>query len=574
MTPKHRPGPLGKSCLTCKQRHKKCDQRQPICSRCEDGQFECLGYNHNNKAKMEPTQPKTVILTEATRNGGPRPSTYLAGVGNEPPSGHLGEPLVSGEWFQGPPTAPLSPNSCANFDLNDQNINLGCTSNNKFALANPQKGRVQDYVCLSTIRSTLKATEGPMSILRKIVSLQMQLPHSPSDPLKNFLNSQWSLEYILAHSDQARDHWYFKPINYKQQRPQEDTILRLRTSNFARWISLLGIALTDAFFTGDMSQSSLYDLWLVRTEDAVKRELTRDLPPRETQQHLSDLVHIVLLKTMMIRSSNSYQMLQSITPTFLQVVYSNPKLWPIGSDFAYVSLSHILASKACDLAIFTFMDCTCAMAFGLPQHVEYDTTICPQPNSSPAIQWAYGSPVEFQAVLIDINACRDRSPTARDWREIERWLLTWQSRPGEQTFTDSWMMVSWYAVQESWRLALLAYLYMAVCNAPSDDSRIQSCIKQTIQVVGTIRNQRSSDAHVSLFIQYLIIGICARSEAHRGVVRDKLLAPVGTKLWLMRASDFVPVLDHLWHGAGAGGQPVKWNDYMRSREAMLPVIMV
>ncbi|KAH7338118.1 hypothetical protein B0J17DRAFT_411355 [Rhizoctonia solani] len=41
------PGPVVKSCLTCKQRHKKCNQRRPICTSCEAGGVECLGYSHN-----------------------------------------------------------------------------------------------------------------------------------------------------------------------------------------------------------------------------------------------------------------------------------------------------------------------------------------------------------------------------------------------------------------------------------------------------------------------------------------------------------------------------------------------
>ncbi|CAE6416039.1 unnamed protein product, partial [Rhizoctonia solani] len=183
------------------------------------------------------------------------------------------------------------------------------------------------------------------------------------------------------------------------------------------------------------------------------------------------------------------------------------------------------------------------------------------------------TPTYFQLLLADINACRDKSPTARDWRDVEQQLLTWQYQPGEHTFTESWMTITWYAVQESWRLGLLAYLYLAVCGTSSDDLRIQSCIRQTLQIVGAVKNCGSSNAHVSFFVQYLMVGICAQSELHRKAVRDKLSASNETKLWILRAPEFVPVLDHLWHGAAAGGRPIKWCDYMRSREAMLPVIL-
>ncbi|KDN40052.1 hypothetical protein RSAG8_08373, partial [Rhizoctonia solani AG-8 WAC10335] len=33
-------------CLTCKNRKKKCDETRPICTRCINGDFECLGYDH------------------------------------------------------------------------------------------------------------------------------------------------------------------------------------------------------------------------------------------------------------------------------------------------------------------------------------------------------------------------------------------------------------------------------------------------------------------------------------------------------------------------------------------------
>jgi hypothetical protein len=116
-------------------------------------------------------------------------------------------------------------------------------------------------------------------------------------------------------------------------------------------------------------------------------------------------------------------------------------------------------------------------------------------------------------------------------------------------------------------------------------------VRQIFQVIGTVKKQESSEANVPFFIQFLMVsgfiqlffklmvkswtqaGICARSEKHRALARDELANVSETKFWLLRSVDFVPVLDHLWHGAAAGGRPVKWSDYIFSREAMLPVIM-
>ncbi|KDN33680.1 hypothetical protein RSAG8_13232, partial [Rhizoctonia solani AG-8 WAC10335] len=420
-------------------------------------------------------------------------------------------------------------------------------------------------------RPALETTDSPMSILRKIINLQTQLPYSPLDPLETFLNSHWFVEYILEQSDKIMDNWYFKPTNYERKHFLGDAVHRLQTSSLNRWTTFVAVGLVQSFFTGDMSQTSQHSYWMGHIENSAKRELTRDLVPREMQQRRSDWVHISLMKTMIIPNSNTYQVLRSITPTFLQVVYSDPQLWPRGCSPTSIPLSNVLASEVHELAFFTFMDSACAMAFGLPQQVEYDTTIYSQQTRPPSHQWAHSTPAYFQLLFADINACRDKSPNARGWREIEQCLQSWHFRSDEYTFAESWMTIAWYAVQESWRLALLAYLYMAVCGTPSNDPRVQSCIKQILQVVRIVRERGPPRAHVSFFVQYLIVGICARSEAHRKVVRDKLSAH--DKLCIVRALDFVPVLDHLWHGAAAGGRPINWSDYMRSREEVLPIVI-
>ncbi|KAJ1305336.1 hypothetical protein OPQ81_000352 [Rhizoctonia solani] len=135
------------------------------------------------------------------------------------------------------------------------------------------------------------------------------------------------------------------------------------------------------------------------------------------------------------------------------------------------------------------------------------------------------------------------------------------------------MVVAWLAVQESWRLTLLAYLYMAVCELPSDDPRIQRCVTQILKLVDTVKADASTGVKVPFFVQYLMAGICARSEKHRALVRDKLLDKHESKFWKIRGADFVPVLDHLWRKVGPDGRPVTWRDYVRSREAMLPVVV-
>ncbi|KAJ1305332.1 hypothetical protein OPQ81_000348 [Rhizoctonia solani] len=423
-------------------------------------------------------------------------------------------------------------------------------------------------------RSTV-VTGSAMSILQQIGGPCTRLPHSVPGPSKTCLDSQWLINTIIARVEKAMARWYLKPTNHQKEHFRQDTVQRLRYSKFARWIGLVGGSLIESFLTGDMSHSRIHNAWLEYIENSLKRELTLDLAPWEIRERRTNLVHVSLMKTMLIHSSNTYQLLRHITPVFLQVAYSTPALWLNDCDLTRIPLLNILTSGCHELAYFAFIDCTYAMISGLPQQVEYDTTIPPRPRRSRSYQWAPNSSLEMLLALADINACRDKFPSSqlRDWKDIEKWLLAWQSEPGDPVFSESQITIAWYAVQESWRLSLLTYLYLAVCDAPSDDPRIQSCVKQILQIVGMIKKPRASDINVSFFCQYLIVGICARSEAHRKIVWDKITSEDETRLWLMRAPDLAPVLDHLWRGAAADGHPVKWSDYVHSREAVLPIAL-
>ncbi|ELU41621.1 fungal zn(2)-Cys(6) binuclear cluster domain-containing protein [Rhizoctonia solani AG-1 IA] len=102
----------------------------------------------------------------------------------------------------------------------------------------------------------------------------------------------------------------------------------------------------------------------------------------------------------------------------------------------------------------------------------------------------------------------------------------------------------------------------AVCGVPTDDPRIQVALKQVFQLIGVIRRQ---DPPVSN------AGICSRTEKQRKIVRTRLGCVDETRMWSFRSAEIVPVLDHLWLGAGMGGQPVTWNNYFHSRRTALPL---
>lgn len=129
-----------------------------------------------------------------------------------------------------------------------------------------------------------------------------------------------------------------------------------------------------------------------------------------------------------------------------------------------------------------------------------------------------------------------------------------------------------------------------MCYVNSHDHRIQPAVRQIIQLIDVVSGSRL-DVHllfpsliVSIYLPpfshwYLYphydlwkqAGLAARYEKHRTVVRKTLSPFYGTGFWVLPGAEFIKVLDHVWHGVGAGGAPVNWEDYVCSRKAMLPV---
>ncbi|KAF8686354.1 hypothetical protein RHS04_00148 [Rhizoctonia solani] len=561
--------------------HKKCDQQQPVCERCEAGGFECLGYGHNKRAAVRTTEvgPGSSPISGVLEGGDS--SSRLSGSNVDKQASGSSLPLEAGlvasfrsligenvGALQDVAVSSTESTASSNFD-SEQPPKTVCTSVSRTS----QPYQVEDYLRLFAARPTHEAPVGPTALLRKITVLQAQLPYLSLDPLKTFLNCTWCVDYLLEQSDKHMDRWYLKPLNYTKKRAHKDVVLRLQNSVFSRWIILVAMCVSESFRMGDMSQDTSSNFWIGCIENSLGNELAQELGPRRTQDRLIDWIHVSILKAMITPNSNVHRLLRDNVATFLQLLFSYPTLWPADSEFTNIPLSNLLCSEAHEAAYFALVDCVYAMASGLPQQLNYDTTMHQRPSAASLYQWIHGCPTEFQLILADINACRDRFPMARDKKEIENWLLTWQPHPSDYIFAESWMTVTWYAVQESWRLSLLVYLYLAVCGVSSNDQRIQLYIRQITQVVGAVKKRGSSGKHICFFIQYLMVGICARNETHRKIARDKLLAPSESKLWLIRTADFVPVLDHLWHGTAANGNPIKWSDYMRSREAVLPIMI-
>ncbi|CAE6416030.1 unnamed protein product, partial [Rhizoctonia solani] len=156
-------------------------------------------YGHNRRAPMLTVQPEVTHLSTALMSGGTFSNSTF--TGSESERTRLEDHLAPEEWNETTcPTSPCPKSLSAGIDDENAKLNPAFDRdiNSSSALSSSKTRRVEDYLYLFATRPTFKATDSPMSILCKIVNLQTQLPYSPLDPLKTFLNSHWFFDYIIA----------------------------------------------------------------------------------------------------------------------------------------------------------------------------------------------------------------------------------------------------------------------------------------------------------------------------------------------------------------------------------------
>ncbi|KAF8599449.1 hypothetical protein BDV93DRAFT_300265 [Ceratobasidium sp. AG-I] len=316
--------------------------------------------------------------------------------------------------------------------------------------------------------------------------------------------------------------------------------------------------------------------WINKCDEEVTNALNPNLSVEELEIHLFGLLELIFLKFVAINTQAGYSLLRRSVPVFIGLVSSDPSLLVERQGLLLISVTRALDFHRCEVKQFVFRDSMIAFALGTPSFVQYDTSDCSTiPFAVSPLEWAHGIPAEFVVCIVQVNAWRASNPgipDANDWPALVLRTLTWMPKAmdlvGEASCQDSYKVVARLAVQETWRHAVLIYIYMGMCLFSSNDPQVQHSVKQIVQLMEVLSK---SPLDVQLFLPYLTAGLAARYEHQRAAVRDKIASFFDTRIWILPGAEFIKVLDHLWHGAAVGGAPVTWDDYVYSRRAVLPI---
>ncbi|QRW24304.1 Fungal specific transcription factor domain [Rhizoctonia solani] len=353
----------------------------------------------------------------------------------------------------------------------------------------------------------------------------------------NPLFSGQIIDFILAQYEPVLEMVFFRPTREMLDFARQKLIVRLQESNLTHWSMYIGARIFQALMKyGKRADLRFLEKCVQRMGEHVCSQTTRDGSLTGALHALSGGLESKHLHPQTTNSVGSYSSTRS----------------------------HFILGVAPTIAYDTTMPVvrTPIECNGLPGSIH-------------PTEWMHGSPIELTALIIKISLWRAKHPDIQcapesTWKPLEIEAWAWAPRvasPG--ALNEPNQMVIRMAVQEGWRHAGLIYLYMGMCGCMSDDPRVQASVRQIVQLLQILQPDLTTRSHY--FIPCLIASICTPSEKHRTELRNAFVKVEEHLPWLFRALDYRNLVDHLWHGAAAGGKPVRWEDYINSRRAVMPI---
>ncbi|CAE6388241.1 unnamed protein product [Rhizoctonia solani] len=282
-------------------------------------------------------------------------------------------------------------------------------------------------------------------------------------------------------------------------------------------------------------------------------------------------IELTSYKFVVSNSASGYSFLKMAVPLTIRVAYEYPQVW---TKQGKISIHRILNDTTLpSFCAFLWMDTMASTFLGTTPLLCYDTSICEKSRSRHPMEWMNGCPREFIGWFgklneIRLNITRHGSCLIPiDWESMEKEIQAW--KPVMDGVNFSRKNIARLAAVEGWRYAILIYLYVGICGVTTADHRVQSAVGQIIRLSHIMKQEAMYERH--LFGPAIFAGICACSESQRNYVVCLVALQRHTRMWVLQVSDFVHVLLHLWAGAARGGHPITWDDYIRSRRAVLPV---
>ncbi|KAH7322350.1 hypothetical protein B0J17DRAFT_683764 [Rhizoctonia solani] len=527
------PGPRAESCLTCRQRKKKCDKSRPFCQQCLDsrGRLVCLGYDNEPEPEPELERPPDKECTnecEKTDSVTILPTLRVGVEFEEAVPGSSTRTAYFG--------TPISASGINDYLTPSTDLLITSSPYESLFLSGIISAHQQDQG-VRWKRNTSGYTSGSVSML----------PLPASIPRGVNANKQMRESYIFFILGEYQSRRVKSFFSAPSRLHGLLAALMKRPRMIECWY--LGAKIFETFNEKpEKAAIQTCSQWVTRYVNHITNP---DEPPspypstQEVKDKLNGLIELEFAQTMVLGTAAGYSSLRLALPSFLRLVSEDSNLWveQEHSGMLCVSIPAVLTSSIAEL-------------------VEYDSTGFPIQPEFP-VDWVHGVhgvPMEMMVNLAEVHNWRAQRKDV-DWTVLEMRALSWRWHQREIQSDESADMVFRAAIQEAWRHTTLIYIYMGVCGVTSHDPRVQASVQQMLNT--------HLDVHFSM--PSIVAGLAAPYESQRTLIIRKMKSFYGVRIWKVRGQDFVRVLEHLWHGPAASGGAVVWDDYVQARCKVLPI---
>ncbi|CEL55926.1 hypothetical protein RSOLAG1IB_01939 [Rhizoctonia solani AG-1 IB] len=569
-------GPYPLSCITCRERRKKCDRTHPTCNRCKAGGFTCLGYTsrggqnndrlisfrqENSTIRFKPnsesppgqitnsfsdTQPvqTTVGHSQSTSRAGSRqPQTqYL----------RLPTPLIRGSHNVLNDLCISSTHSSTYTHLNLNEFE-SAQNNGELSSGNNKSNRVQ----LNQSPSNKSPFDVGTNYQRNESYIDYRIYHDidASTAVIEFISRQYTHAFSLMAFELSSSHEGFV---------QSCVLATVAISKSVCWSLFVGAKVYRAAMLGYGGRTiKPYTQMLDEFASQINSTKWEGMIIRELSGWLLATLELVDLR-FLIDPRLAQRTLHLAVPIFVQITQAEPAFFQGNSSGPSLHIVLLSAQANAGLARFATVDIIGSFIFGSPQMILWDPAFVPELARLQWDEWIPGCPLYFMLVLCTINIWRGQHPHTRDlneWIQLEHNVQTWQP---QQTHclksANSWRTLGRLAVQEAFRHMTLIYLYMGVGTFRSIDPRVQASCDQISRLCNLV--EANPDLSVHLFFPAIAAGVCARKEKHRSALWKCVNKAETCKSFLFKGVGFSKVLGHLWHGPASNGTEIIWEDYL------------
>ncbi|EUC57282.1 fungal Zn(2)-cys(6) binuclear cluster domain protein [Rhizoctonia solani AG-3 Rhs1AP] len=541
-------------CLTCKSKRKKCNEKRPICSRCDKADSDCVWPS--NPHTLDPwTELVDIRETIHANLLSPSYSTQPDIESNVPETEQTGSSVWPEAHLRTDPGLPVP-----GFEPTCDRLEGTCLTH----YHNPNSTLFDGYRMIDTgnLATSSKLWEfsqeyGPKVIwppvddeekdsfdpegIMPLIQQSVSTPRVTDDPIFQDVRDFFATFLSRFFYDYAAIHGNLH-VRIRRRFGASDTLRQ----------GMLGMA---ALFRSNYGHS-LVPTSMRNYAKKLYQLASHTLQLELENSHISAWTKLAGLWELM-----NYEYYAGNLSSYYQHLNQAASIVRLAIGSNSIDILKLSGEQTFDLRCFAWCDILSSMALSRPTLLNYESNIHnPPPHGDSAdpdkgVEWIFGCPDVLTILLARTSvlrhACVSTEEKVARGREIQQLMQDWQFQPLYSQ--RSALRVARLAAQEIWRHAAILYVHQSIFKSDSSHPLVKNSVKTIIQIVSTLTPGVNPDCFLS--VPYFIAGSFATTTRDRYTLRSRILSS-GNEIFLR---NLATALDDSWRATDSTGSLTTWS---------------